>query len=353
MSKGIAAPKKRGASRAKSSPGKDYIFENYFKSELQLRDITHKVPMEDVVEAYARLIWVYASNHVREGVELEDLVSEGRKGVCEAYRDYNRRIRQRDRKKRPNYNFHQACLYKIRSSIFQYCLRSASQIKTPYYIQRGLMHVGQILKLMSNQKVAEALLKRKGPATDAEILKFLYNEKERLPKKSMKFIKQQITKDASKKEFQQVLNGVLNHELGSRHSYVKNNLTDVGKCLHIKEKIWFACTSNGMSYKKVIDLILSARQFKVELTPNMINTKVTNMDKRIILKELFEIGKKLCGEDKFNIFIANKFYDKTYEQISIEFKVHKDRIIDIIKDCIRVLREDPTFQEVFNDSYGN
>lgn len=331
----------KGPAKEKKKP--NYKFRNYFESENQLKCISHKSDLAEVIAAYTRLIWVYASNHVREGVEIEDLIAEGKRGVIEAYAEFNDRNR-----KKPNYNFYQACLYKIRSCVFQYCLRNATQIKTPYYIQRGCMHVGQIFKLMANQSVAEALLKRRGPPTEQEVIDFIYDEKERLPLKGIRFIKKQITKKTSKDEFQQILNGILNHELGSRHSYVKNNLTDVGKVLHIKEKMHFTSSSNNMDYKRVIDLIMSARQSKLELNLNTYSPHANNVETEMDRKELIEYGKKICGEKNFNIFLAHKLYDKNYEEIAHMFEIKKDEILDILKKCLRILRKDSYFQEAFN-----
>lgn len=323
----------------------DYKFRNYFESEKQLKKITHKSDPEDIVAAYSRLIWVCACNHVREGVEIEDLVAEGQAGVCEAIVDYAK-------KKKRTYNFQQFCLYKIRTSIFQYCLRNANQMKTPYYIQRGCMHVGQIFKLMSNHSVAEKILGKKGPATEQEIIAFIHNDKERLPLKSMKFIKKQITKDPKTDEFKQILSGVLNHELGSRHSYVKNNLTDVGKILHIKEKLWYTASSNHMNYNRIIDLILSARRSKVEFTPSIpsiYNSYSHRLDSEILKKELIAHGKKVCGELEFNVFIQNKLYDKNYEEVSKLLNIKKSEVVEIIKQCLKILRKDELFQQMFNE----
>lgn len=332
---------------AAPSPKKEepkYEFKHFYESETQLRGITHTSPPEEIVQAYSRLIWVHASNHVREGVEVEDLVAEGQRGICEAIKEFND-----PKRKRPTYNFHQACLYKIRSSIFQYCLRNATQIKTPYYIQRGCMHVGQIFKLMmANQNTAETVLKRKGPASEQDIIDFLYDEKERLPVKPKKFIEEQITKPKNTPEFKQIYSGIMNHELGSRHSYVKNNLTDVGKILHIKEKLWYTATSNNMNYARVISLILSARQSKTELNPSTYSPHGNDMDSTIVRREMLEHGNRLCGEKNFEIFVQNKLYDKTYDELSKIYKLKKPVIIDIIKECIKSLRKDEQFIEMFN-----
>lgn len=328
----------------KTKKPKKYTFKHFYESETQLRHITHMSDPEEILKAYNRLIWVHAANHIREGVELEDLLSEGQRGICEAIKEFNDPTR-----KKPNYNFHQACLYKIRSSIFQYCLRNASLIKTPYYIQRGCMHLGQIFKLMSSQPVAEALLNKKGPATEQDIIDFIYNEKERLPLKPLKFIKAQITKDPKyKAEFKQILNGILHHETGSRHSYVKNNLTDVGKVLHIKEKLFYSSNSNNMNYKRVIELILSARQSKIELNINTYSPQYNDLEATIGNKQLIDYGEKVCGKLEFTIFINNKVLDKSYDELAKEYSLKKLEILTIIRECTDKLRKDKVFQDIFN-----
>jgi len=323
---------------------KDYKFENFFKSEKQLENITYKSDPDKILKAYERLVYIYAKTHVRERVELEDLMAEAQKGICEAIKDFN----DPDTPKRP-YTFNQACLYKIRESVYQYCLRNASQIKTPYYIQRGCMHIGQIFKLMQNQKVAEAILGRFGPATEQEIIDFIYNEKERLPLKTKKFIKAQINKKVSKEEFEQIYSGIVKHQLGSKHSYVKNNLTDVGKILHIKEKIWYSADSNNMKYSRVIDLVLTARQAQVSLDPTMYGYGSEKIEKKIFTKEIFDYGKEICGEKNFSVLIANKCYDMNYEEISKKYNIKKNAVTEIIKGSLRLLRKDPLFQDWFND----
>lgn len=327
----------------KEKDSKDsYVFKNFYESETQLNYITHTSDPEEILKAFNRLIWVHASNHSREGVEIEDLVAEGQKGICLAIKDFN----DPTTKKR-NYNFQQACLYRMREAIYQYCLRNVSQIKTPYYIQRGCMHVGQIFKLMNNQSVAEDILKRKGPASEQDIINFIYNEKERLPEKSMRFIKKQITKDPSRKEFKQILDGILTHKLGSGHSYVKSNLTDVGKVLHIKEKLHYTIVSNGMNYERVVGLVLSARQSKVELNTNIYSPKYDNVELMLQRKEMLEHGKKVCGEKEFEIFIQNKVFDKTYDELATLYRIKKIGVIEVIKECIRKLRKDKQFQDMF------
>lgn len=320
---------------------KNYKFKNFYASETQLDAITHTTDPNRILEAYSRLISVYASNHIRDGVELDDLISEGKRGVCEAIKEFNDPTR-----KRPSYNFNQACLYKIRSCIFQYCLRNASLIKTPYYIQRGQMHCGQLFKLMSNNTVASALIKKKGDIGEQDIIDFIYDEKERLPLKSLSFIKRNITKKVSKQEFDQILSGILNHELGSRHSYIKNNLTDVGKCLHIKEKLWYTATCNNMDYSRVIDLILIARQSKVELNPNLYTAPIEKIENIVFRGQLAAEGERLCGKQRFDIFIKNKVMDKNYDDIAKEYGLKKSEVVDIIKQCKNILQNAQFFKEL-------
>ena len=338
--------KKKETTQPTNNKGKksDYKFENFFKSEKQLDTITHKSDPELILKAYERLVYIYAKGHVREKVELEDLMAEARAGICEAIKDFN----NPETPKR-SYTFNQACLYKIREAVYQYCLRNANQIKTPYYIQRGCMHVGQIFKFMQNQSVAEEILKREGPCTEQEIINFIYNEKERLPNKSKKYIKAQINKKVSKAEFEQIYQGIINHQLGSRHSYIKNNLSDSGKILHIKEKIWYSATSNNMKYARVIDLIMEARQSQTSLDPTMYGYGSEKIEKTVFTKEIFEYGKKICGDRSFSILIDNKCYDMNYEEISSKYGVKKNSVTDIIKGCIRQLQKDQLFQNWFND----
>lgn len=321
---------------------KNYKFKNYFSSETQLKDITHKSDPAKILEAYQRLIFVYANNHVREDVELEDLIAEGQKGICEAIKEANDPNR-----KAKNYNFNQSCLYKLRTAVYQYCLRNASQIKTPYYIQRGCMHVAQIFKLMTNQSTAEAVLGRTGPATEEEIVDFLYKEDERLPLKPLSFIKAQIIKEESRPEFKQILSGILKHELGSRHGYIKKNLTDVGKILHIKEKIWYTSSTNNMDYARVIDLILSARHSKTELNLAIYSPQYSDVEETAVRNELIERGRNLCGKEYFDIFLENKIMDKSYEEISKKYKIKKSTIVDVVKYCIKILKNDEEFVEAF------
>lgn len=321
-----------------------YKFKNFYKSETKINKIDYDSDPEEILDAFSRLIQVFANNHSRESVEVEDLISEGQRGVLEAIEKFS----DPATRAKMNYNFKTLCLYKIRTNIFQYCLRNANQIKTPYYIQRGCMHVSQIFKLMSIQSVAEVILGRPGPATEAEIIDFLYDEHERLPLKSLKFIKAQITKKTPKKEFDLVLSGVLNHERGSRHSYVKNNLTDVGKVLHIKNKIYHTHTLSIKNYQRIIDLILMARRQKVELSP-ILPEKESTSGSKLTREKIMIRGREICGDRYFEIFLRNKVGDLSYEELSKKYKIKKSEITKIIKYCTKLLQDDPFFQGLFKE----
>jgi RNA polymerase sigma factor (sigma-70 family) len=323
----------------------DYEFINYFASEPQLEQIDYDSDPERILAAFQRIIWVTAKRHLRPGIELEDLVGQGQLGVCEAILKY------KNPETRPRYNFKMSCLYSIRDSIFKYCIGNVNQLKTPVYIQRGLMHVAQIFQYMNNQAVAEQVLKREGPATEREIVKFLYDEEERLPKKSKAFIKRQINRKVSNKEFEQIYSGIVNHELGSKHSFVKNNLTDVGKILHIKEKIWYTFDSNNMRYERGIKLILMAREATQESLESAIYAPSISggTEKAVTQKELFDQGIKICGELNFKILFENKCLDKNYQEIATKYNLKKSTVTDIIKKSIKLLQKDPFFQEFFEE----
>lgn len=328
----------------KREPNKEnFKFKNYFKSEPQLLDIDHTSDPADILNAYQRIVSIYAKNHVRERVELEDLISEANLGICKAIEDFNNPT-----KKKRSYTFNQACLYKIREAVFQYCLRNATQLKTPYYIQRGCMHVAQIHKLMQNQKVAENLLQRPGPASDVDIVEFLYKEDERLPLKSEAFIRAQINKQVSEREFEQIYFGIINHEQGTKHSYIKSKLSDEGKALHIKQKIWYTATSNHMSYTRVIDLILLARQVQTVLDPTMQEHSV-GLEKKVLSRQVFEHGEKVCGKLNFEILVESKCLGKTYDELSAKYSLKKNTITEIIKDSIDKLKDDNLFKELFKE----
>jgi len=333
----------------KSTKKTDYKFVNYFQSEPQLDEITHKSDPEDILNAYERIIWVTAKKHYKMGrtsTELEDLIAQGQLGVCEAIKRY------KNPNTRPRYKFHMLCLYNIRDYIFKYCIRNVNQLKTPVYIQRELMHVAQIFQLMNNQTVAEAILKREGPSTESEIIAFIYDEDERLPLKSKTFIKKQINKKVNKKEFEQIYNGIISHELGSRHSYVKNNLSDVGKILHIKEKIWYTFKSNNMKYERGIKLILSAKQSQDSLDA-AIHSPIPKevIEQNVAQKQLIDHGSKICGKLNFRILFENKCMDMNYAEISKTHNIKKNMVTDIIKKSIKLLQKDPVFQEMFKELF--
>jgi hypothetical protein len=242
------------------------------------------------------------------------------------------------------------CNYNIRDYIFKYCIANVNQLKTPVYIQRELMHVSQIFQLMNNQTVAEQILKRPGPATDNEIVQFIYDEDERLPLKPKTFIKKQINKKVTKKEFEQIYHGIVNHELGSRHSYVKNNLTDVGKILHIKEKIWYTFKSNNMKYERGINLIFSAKQSQDSLDAAVHSPLPKEIvEDKVSRKQLIEHGGRICGKLNFQILFENKCMDMNYEEISKKHDIKKSMVTEIIKKSIKLLQKDEIFQEYFKE----
>ena len=330
----------------KVEDNEDFQFVNYFKSEPQLDTITHNSPPEDIIKAYERIIWVTAKKHLRQGTDLEDLLSQGKLGVCEAI------IRYQNPEKRPKYKFHMLCLYNIRNSIFKYCIGNVNQLKTPVYIQRELMHVAQIFQLMNNQSVAEKILGRPGPSTENEVITFLYDEDERLPLKSKTFIKKQINKKVSSTEFDQIYGGIVTHELGSRHSYVKNNLTDIGKILHIKEKIWYTFKSNNMKYERGMKLILSARVSQDTLDA-AVHTPIPGekIEQKVARRQLLKHGEKVCGEENFKILLENKCLDMNYDEIATKYKLRKSTVTEIIKKSIKILQKDPIFKEYFEELF--
>ena len=327
---------------------KEYEFKNYFESEPQLDTITKDSEVEEILAAYQRIVFVHAKRHLPPanrpgGMELEDLISQGNLGLCDAIDQY----RNPDRKT-PKYSFHMACLYKIRDNIYNYCIGNANQLGTPRYIQRGLMHVAQIFQLMQNQLVAEQILKRPGPATTQEIVEFIYDEDERLPLKSKTFIKRQINRKVSKKEFEQIYTGVMVHKRGSQHSYVKNNLSDVGKILHIKEKIWYTFKSNNMKYKRGIELILSARRSQTPLEDSYhAPVKKETVESKVAQRELYGRGVELCGEQEFKIVFDNICLGLAYDEIAEKHNLTKANVTDIIKKSLRALRQDEVFIEYY------
>lgn len=313
-------------------------------------------PIEKIIEGYERLIYIHSMRHVRDGVELEDLIEEGRRGVVEAYQLYTN---PRPEQKLPNYSFHQSCLYKLRSNIFYYCLNNASPLKTPIYVQRGCMHVGQIFKILSNQHAAEELFGREGPATEQEIKEFLYDETNRLPtaedikkgkaRYTIDEIKSMIVRKEDDKYFDQILDGVLHHRNGSRHSFVKNSLTDKGKVLHIKNKLYFCAEQNQMKYKRVIDLILSARVLVSDLDSGFQKPSSFNIELEIARRQIIQRGRELVGEYRFNIFVDSVLHDLTYGKIAEKYGIKKSKVSDIINQCLNILRSDETFQQLYKE----
>jgi RNA polymerase sigma factor (sigma-70 family) len=338
--------KTKTASKKKTTKAgkKTYKFKNFFTSEPKLATLQHDMDPEYIVEAFEKVILTHASNHVRPGVGIDDLIGEGKLGVMKAIEYYNN----------PNnppksYTFVQYCHYKIREGVTQYCLKNASMIKTPYYIQRGCMHVAQIENWMQNQKVVREVLHKKGPASAEDIKNFLYNENERLPNKSKKFIMDQINKNLNKEEREAVYQGVTNHELGSKHSYIKKNLTDTGKVLHVKQKIWYTAYRNGMQYDRVIELIFAAKMKQTDLDPEIYGRSMATAYQTVGFSKLLELGSEVCGEDNFKIFLENKLYDRSYDQIAERHSMQKSAVTDIVKKCIRALRKNETLALMFKE----
>lgn len=326
----------------------EYKFKNYFESEPQLDTVDQDSEVADILAAYQRIIFVHAKRHLPPanrpgGMELDDLIAQGNLGLCDAIDQY-----RNPERKTPKYSFHMACLYKIRDHIYKYCIGNANQLGTPAYIQRGLMHVAQIFQLMQNQTVAEQILKRPGPASTQEIVEFIYDEDERLPLKSKTFIKKQINRAVSKKEFEQIYTGVMVHKRGSQHSYVKNNLSDVGKILHIKEKIWYTFKSNNMKYKRGIELILSARRSQTPLEDSLhAPIRKETVESKVAQRELYMRGVELCGEQEFRIVFDNICLGLSYEEIAQKHKMTKPFVTDTVKKCLRALRQDEVFIEYY------
>jgi RNA polymerase sigma factor (sigma-70 family) len=321
---------------------KEYKFKNYYESEPQVDKILYDESKEKVLKAFANISQTYARKHVRPGIDYEDLYNEAQLGVLEAIEYFSD-----PSKVEKKYPFKQYVLYKIRERTYQYCLRNAIKIKTPYYIQRGSKHVAQITTLLKNAPVAFQIL-GKEDVSDSDIREFLYNENERLPLKSDEFIRAQINKNLTTDQFNQVYDNVVNHKRGSAHSFVKKNLTDVGKILHIKEKIWYNATSNNMPFSRVISLILEARSARSSHDSVFCGTINGLSEKNIIFAEMVKRGREVCGTKNFDIFLSNKYLNKTYKEISVLYNVPKNDITEIIKRCIKSLKEDDIINE-FND----
>lgn len=318
----------------------NFKFKNYYKSEPQLNSIDYTDSEEQILKAFYNISQTYARKHTRPGIDFEDLFQEAQMGILEAIKYYTN-----DNNVKKTYPFKQFVLYKIREKTYQYCLKNAIKIKTPYYIQRGSKHVAQIISLLQNSSTSYQLLQKENPE-HSDIIAFLYNPNERLPLKTDEFIRAQINPNLTTEQFNQVYLNVINHKRGSAHSFVKKNLTDIGKILHIKEKIWYNATSNNMPFERVISLILEARASKTNPNVNLCSKPSTGSDNNIIMEELIVRGKKVCGEKEFNIFFASKYLNKTYTAISKQYQVPKNDITGIIKKCLKILKDDFIIKEL-------
>lgn len=343
---------KRKTGKKKSSKKED---ENSKVEVVDYRKTVPDEPLEKIIESYERLIYVQASKHLRDRVELEDLMSEGRQGIIEAYRLFTEPDLA---DKVPNYTFHQAVMYRL-TKIFYYCLNNASPLKTPIYIQRGCMHIGQIFKILSNQNAAEEVLGVTEQPTDTDITEFIYDEEDRFPTKdelvagesryTLKQIKNMIVRDESDPYFEQILDGILHHRNGNRHTFVKNNLSDKGKVLHIKNKLYFCAKQNKMKYGRLIDLILSARVLIHDLDSGLQKPSTFNLDTEVSRRRVIERGKELVGEHNFNIVLDATLNDLTYGKISEKYGIKKSKVSDIINQCVAVLRNDPIYQQLYEE----
>jgi hypothetical protein len=340
--------------RKKTEPEEETQFEfrNYFESEPQLDTIDENSPTEEILAAYQRVILVQAKKHMPKDdrtrhIELEDLIAQGKLGVFDAID----RFKNPNRKNPRHGVFQMECNYKIREHIYAHTLGSSSLLSIPKYIQRGLQHVAQIFNLMQNHTVAEEILKRPGPATDQEIVDFIYNEDERLPLKSKTFIRKQISKKVSKEEFEQIYMGVTTHRRGSQHSFVKNNLSNVGKVLHIKEKIWYTFKSNSTKYSRGVELILSAQRKQIVLEDENIHTHISidGVESSLVQQELYDRGVELCGEDDFKLVFDSICLGLTYEELSEKYGRKRSEVIESVKLNLKLLRQDEIFIQHYED----
>lgn len=323
------------------------------KKNIDYRKTLPDKSLEEIIDSYRRLIYDRAKKHLREGVELEDLVSEGIQGVIEAYNHYkdpNRKI--------PSYTFHQACLYKLQK-IFYYCLQNASPLKTPVYVRRGCMHVGQIFKILRDQNVAEELFERPGPATENEIIDFIYDPSQRMPtldeinkgesEYTIEDIKGFINKPENDQYFDQILDGVLHHRNGNRHGFVKGSLTNKGKLLHIKNKLYFSACQNQMKYERVIELILSARVIMLGLESGMEKPSESDLDVEITKRRVISRGKELVGDLHLNMFVDSVLNGLTYGDISKKYGIPKTEISEIIGNTLNILKNDEIFIQLYKE----
>ena len=332
------------------------------KKKVDYRKTVPDEPLEEIIESYERLIFVQSTKHLRERVELEDLMSEGRQGIIEAYNLYTDPT-----SKVPDYSFHQAVMYRL-TRIFYYCLNNASPLKTPIYVQRGCMHIGQIFKILNNQNAAEELFCREGPATDEEITGFIYDEDDRMPtfeelkagrliykdhtsplRYTLEDVKKMIVREESDEYFDQILDGILHHRNGNRHTFVKNNLTDKGKVLHIKNKLHFCAKQNQMKYERVIELILSARVMVHEIDEAFQQDSGFDIEKELSKKQVIERGMEVVGKEDFSIFVDSALNDMTYGRIAEKYGIKKSKVSDIISQAMAKLRKDEIFQQLYQE----
>jgi predicted DNA-binding protein YlxM (UPF0122 family) len=216
-----------------------------------------------------------------------------------------------------------------------------------------------MFKFLGNQNTAEDLFGRPGPATEQEIIDFIYDEEDRFPtmdevedgtsKYTVEEIKEMIVRDETDDYFDQILDGVLHHRNGNRHPFVKTNLSDKGKVLHIKNKLYFCAQQNQMKYRRVIDLILSARVLVHDIDDSFQKASDYDADKELARKTVLDKGKELVGEEQFNIFIDRVLYDMNYGKIAEKYGIKKSKVSDIINDCLAKLRNSEVLQELYQE----
>lgn len=320
---------------------KEYTFDNYYKSEPQIDEVSYTDDLEIILKAFDNICQTHARKHTAPGVDYEDLYCEARLGVVEVVDFWMSG-------KKKKYPFKQHCLYKIREVTYQYCLNNRTEISTPFYIQRGCQHVAQILKILKNAPTSLELIGSENPS-ESEIETFLLDENERLPLKSDEFIRNQINPNLTPAQFIQVYENVTQHKRGSGHSFAKKNLTDVGKVLHLKQKIWYNATSNNMKFSRVIGLILSAQDSKTSCDAGFYGTDTRGPDKELVMLKVLERGSEICGKECFDIFTASKFSRKKYEDIENETGKSKKEISFIVRDCLKKLQQDPLLKQYYEE----